>query len=98
MLKNKITAEDVVCLLNELLDIDSIATKKLIEHRVSCNKNVVNHPYIQVNCDDSKNPKVGLLGFLNGLFGVNENGAGCIVVKYTDADCNNIIHFTVNKS
>lgn len=97
MFKKRITPADVVFLLNELLDIDPIATNKFIKDRISCNNNLKKHPYIQVNNVDPKDPKIGLLGFLNGLFGVNENGEGCILAKYTDADHTNVIHFTLNR-
>jgi len=97
MLKKRITPEDVVQLLNELLDMDPVAMNKLIEDRVSCNSNVEKHPYVQVNCSDPKDPKVGLLGFLNGLFGTTPTGEGCIVARYTDEDHTQITHFTLNR-
>ena len=54
---------NIVKLLNEWLKIDYDACVKTVMHRVDCNAETINHPFITV---DDKNT-VSMLGFLNGL-------------------------------
>jgi hypothetical protein len=82
MLKESITPQDVCDLLNELLEKDYDCIHELISYRVKCNQAVADHPTVQVQCfkPESK-PKVGLLGILNGLFGVREDLFGIICME-----------------
>lgn len=77
-IRNIVTIDRAITLLNEILELDSKALHSLINSRVSCNKELANHPTIQVN----EFHQVGLLGVLNGLFGIDKNGWGgiCMVV------------------
>ena len=85
MIKQVISAQDVISLLNEMLRLDRQATTNLINNRVVCNENMAAHPTIQVQPVvkfDFINHSyfVGMMGVLNGLFGVYDNsGYGCIV-------------------
>ena len=45
-----------------MLKLDPVATNLLIKHRVNCNKDVINHPWIVT--DDTS---LSMFGFLNGL-------------------------------
>lgn len=84
MLKSSITPQDACDLLNELLKLDYDCVHALVANRVPCNKQLADHPTVQAQ-DYSDDPKfrVGLLGFLNGLFGVREDGMGtiCMMVE-----------------
>jgi hypothetical protein len=82
-IKEYITIQDVINLLNEALELDKSAIKNLIHQKVSCNKKLAEHPTIHVSVN-SKNTefKVSLLGMLNGLFGIADNGMGVIEASY----------------
>ena len=89
---NSIDVEDVIAFLNDLLRVDRSAVSRLIETRVPCNECVANHPSVQVQADPGgKNPSVGFLGVLNGMFGVDEEGWGQIGMEVTDDG--RILHF-----
>lgn len=85
MLKEKVSVDDVCNLLNELLELDPICTHSLLLNRSICNNAVAEHSTIQVqqNARDLF-PSVGLIGFLNGLFGVRVDGMGPICVEMDD--------------
>lgn len=83
MPKESVTAQDVCDLLNELLNIDYDCIHALINHRVRCNEKVADHPSVQVQqFIDDEFPKVGLLGILNGLFGLASDGAGVLCYEH----------------
>jgi hypothetical protein len=86
MLKKFITSTDVCDLLNELLKLDYECISDLTSHRVKCNDAIANHPTVQVHqYIDDKFPKVGLIGILNGLFGIREDGMGSICCDMDNA-------------
>lgn len=92
MLKNSVTQTDVVNLLNEMLLKDPKCVKALFEHRVVCNEAIASHPTIQVQLfDEQDQPLVGILGILNGLFGIAEDGFGAFAME-VDED-GNILKF-----
>ena len=82
------TPESAIELLNEALTSDPEAMEVLFEVRIFCNEELANHPTIQVmdvqKSDGSPAYKVGLLGLLNGIFGVDERGIGAISAVYDD--------------
>ena len=79
MFKKSVTPEEVVEFLNELVKIDEEAVTNLLQSRVYCNGELADHETVQVDgFSEPGKTKVGLLGVLNGLFGVNDKGAGCI--------------------
>lgn len=94
-IKNQITIEDALALLNEMNTLDAQATKDLVEKRVSCNEALADHPSIQtgktmtdtIDQNDKalvRGHRVGLLGVLNGLFGANAEGWGPICAVFED--------------
>jgi len=84
--------EDTIMFLNSLLRIDRAAVSQLVGHRVPCNDRMANHPSVQVQADPGgKNPSVGFLGVLNGMFGIDEEGWGQIAMEI--ADDGNILYF-----
>ncbi len=72
------TPQDCVDMLNSALAADPDAVKKLFKHRVYCNDELGEHPTIQVKSHDDGKCSVSILGFLNGLFGIDADGWGCI--------------------
>ena len=48
MVKNSVTMQEVVDFLNELLEIDSCAITALFSSRICCNKEMADHPTVQV--------------------------------------------------
>ena len=71
----------MVAFLNELLERDRPAIAALIANRVPCNKRLAEHPSVQVGAQHG-GYNVGLLGLLNGLCGVRENGYGLIAAIF----------------
>jgi len=85
MIKERISIQDVCNLLNEMLDLDYEATSNLIACRVECNEKIEKHPTIQVQKLDQNAPsKVGIIGVLNGMFGIREDGMGAIALEIDD--------------
>lgn len=81
--KNSVTPAEVVDLLNDLMRRDFAAVRALFELRVSCNAELASHPTVQVKFEDAGGEapiqfNVGLLGILNGLFGVDDQKRGVI--------------------
>lgn len=76
-----LTADDAIQFLNELLRMDRAAIAALVINRVPCNEALANHKSVQVaTLNDGY--LVGMLGILNGLFGVDEAGFGPIAAVY----------------
>ena len=79
MLKQSITPSDVCDLLNELLKLDYDCANELVSYRQQCNESVAAHQSIQVQqYKDDPFPKVGIVGVLNGMFGIRDDGMGAI--------------------
>lgn len=85
--------QDAVELLNAALKRDSAAITTLVKTRVTCNEALFRHPTVQCG----KSPKdgallVGLLGIINGIFGIQGSGNGWIAAKF-DGDA--LVGFSV---
>ena len=79
MVRQSITVQDACDLLNELLKLDYDCTQGLVSYRQRCNESVASHPTIQVQqLKDDEYPKVGIIGILNGMFGIRDDGMGAI--------------------
>ena len=79
--KKSVTPQEAIDLLNSMLKEDKAATQELFSARAVCNEGLANHPTIQVRKYKKEDiPTVGILGVLNGLFGVNEKGYGAITM------------------
>jgi hypothetical protein len=77
-IKQSVTPQDVCDLMNELLKLDYACASGLINYHQPCNKTVADHPTIQVRQYGDEEPSVGILGILNGMFGIREDGMGAI--------------------
>lgn len=76
-IKQSITIQDAIDLLNDALKCDPVAITSLTSHRVLCNLKLADHKLIQVGSNEGTY-RVGLLGIINGLFGVDDKGYGPI--------------------
>jgi hypothetical protein len=93
MLKKSITPQDVCDLFNELLKLDSQAVNDLVNSRVKCNGAVADHPFVQVQqLPGAEFPSVGIIGVINGLFGIQANGMGVFCANIDDKT-NKVIGF-----
>lgn len=76
-----VAVKDIIATLNEIHKLDSELTTNMVLHRFPCNAEIKNHKTVQAHCygDASvESPKVGLLGILNGLVGIDKNHFGAI--------------------
>lgn len=99
MIKSSITPQDVVDLLNDMLAKDRLAVEALMGFHIACNKDLADHPTVQTAGSVIGVTSVGMLGLLNGLFGVFDEGKKVghgIIVMTTDEPVSKILHFSVN--
>lgn len=99
-------AHDFVRVLNSAATLDKDAMHALAEHRVPCNSELAQHPTIQVRtkkvsnstgaCSFVDSHKVGMLGILNGILGMDEFGNAYIAAWY-DAN-GKLTQFKLNDS
>lgn len=80
MINQAVSPQDACDFLNDLFKRDPGAIYQLIETRVPVNAAAANHPTAQVTRGE-----LGLLGVINGLFGVYDDGErknwGCIAFR-----------------
>lgn len=84
MIRSSVSIEDVIEFLNGLIEADRDAAHNLVEKRVACTEELIKHPTVQVRQPKGEKPTVGLLGVLNGIFGIDEDGWGPIVAYFDD--------------
>lgn len=87
MLKDSVTIDDVIELLNDAFTKDPEAMNDLALSRVTCNEVLADHPTIQVGKFGNEY-KVGIIGILNGIFGMADDGFGAIAGDF-DISCPN---------
>lgn len=83
--------------LNEALALDRDAIRALLDHRVSCNNALGDHPTIQVGQGHGGALQVGLLGIVNGICGVDSKQRGYVAAVYESEDPGSLTHFGVVK-
>jgi hypothetical protein len=91
MIKERVTLNDTVNFLNSILKIDQSAITSLFSMRIACNKDIADHPTVQVGCEGNY-CQVGMIGILNGLFGKDRYGWGHISADYENGK---IVRFRV---
>jgi len=89
MIRNVVTPDQAIDYLNDLVALDAKAMERLVECRIPCNEQFAEHPTVQVVPDDAAPPdtvshSVGLLGILNGLFGVDDDSWGTLSAVFED--------------
>ena len=82
MIKENITIDEVISLLNDALEKDPEAIHNLVTTRITCNAILADHPTIQVGKFDNEY-KVGIIGIFNGIFGIADDGFGAIAGDFT---------------
>ena len=80
MIKKNISPKHVIDFLNEALKNDPIAISSLFQIRIYCNIKTAKHKSIQVMKTGTDSYIVGFIGLLNGIFGANKDGWGCIAM------------------
>lgn len=94
---SSVTPEQAVQILNEALGADPAAINTMFKHRTKCNEKLANHKRIQVRAypleGDPGIPNVGVLGLLNGIFGIKPSGYGFI---QTELEGEQIVRFSIN--
>ncbi len=85
--RNEVTVDQVVELLNAALALDDVAITNLLQTRVACNKKLAEHQTIQVGLQphSEKEYEVGILGLINGMFGIDEESWGAIAAELDPA-------------
>lgn len=84
-IKSKVSIEETVDFLNELLKTDPVTVNSLLSMRTSCSEKMADHPTVQVGTiGKSTYYIVGLIGIINGLFGVDDDDMGRITADYKD--------------
>jgi len=81
----KINPDTVIEFLNEIHKLDSEVLEKLIDFRVPVNEKLAWHETVQVVNDGTEEVptyKVGLLGIINGLCGIDEDGYGLVTANF----------------
>jgi hypothetical protein len=91
MIKESTTPEEVVRLLNDLLKDDPECITNLINNKIECNKTIAEHETVQVSLKDGIY-RLGIVGLLNGIFGINDNGFGCIASYWEDGKLKKFIY------
>ncbi|MDF1666286.1 MAG: hypothetical protein P1V97_31345, partial [Planctomycetota bacterium] len=80
-MKLQITPDQACEFLNELLKKDQEFVKSLVSTRFKCQGSLAFDPNLLcLYSSDFSAAYAGFLGVLNGLFGIDENGQGCISV------------------
>lgn len=88
-----VTLADAIRTLNDINAADPAVLPALLNFRVPCNQALADHPTVQVGATDH-GYVVGLLGILNGIFGIREDGCGYLYANVDDEGLR-ITHFGV---
>jgi hypothetical protein len=78
MTRQEVSIEDAIAYLNELLALDAKAMGAMIGSGMPCNDALRDHPtaLVLATGPTGSNARIGILGLLNGLFGVRDDGLG----------------------
>lgn len=81
MIRQSVSVERVLEVLNRAIEADREAIANLISQRVPCNDELAVDPDIQVGIYHIGQPTIGVLGLINGFFG-NVEGWGAICAEF----------------
>lgn len=84
MIKDTVTIKETVDFLNSILKIDPVSVTGILSCRISCNQALAVHESVQVGRVADNYCEVGMIGILNGLFGIDKFGWGHISAEYRD--------------
>ena len=80
----EVFADAAIEVLNRALKADPEAVQALIEYRHPCNNDMAHDPTIQCEEPISNTYRVGVLGLINGIIGVNERNWGLVCAVFED--------------
>lgn len=78
-------AQRICDYLNDLLEYDRPAIAAMMANRIPCSREMADHPTVQVSVQHG-GFHVGLLGVMNGLCGVHDDGYGLISAVFDPPD------------
>ena len=87
---DSMSVDDAIAYLNELIELDRPAIAALIANRVPCNQVLADHPTAQCGARHG-GFTIGMLGVLNGLFGVDDDKRGYITFVFEDGNLQKVI-------
>ncbi len=76
-----VTVEQAIEVLNRIHEADPTVLPTMIAHRVPCNLTLAHDPTVQVGVTNI-GFEVGLLGVLNGLFGIRPDSSGYVAAMF----------------
>lgn len=85
MTKDQVSVDEAIEYLNSLIESDPVAIRALLMNRVPCSGDLAEHPTCQVRAID-RGLYVGMMGVLNGLFGIYPDGYGKINYIIKDSE------------
>lgn len=95
---NREAVNEAIAVLNRIHAADPTVLPALMSYRVRCNEAVADDPSVQVKVVPADQLgkedgyfEVGLLGIINGIFGVDARSVGFIGAYYDDD--HNLTHF-----
>jgi hypothetical protein len=87
-------ADAAIEVLNRIHKADPTVLPALMAYRVPCNETICDDPTVQVRKNDNGDWEVGLLGIINGIFGIVEGKEhGYIAAYYDDVDGTELTEF-----
>jgi len=84
MIKEFVGLEEAIDTLNRLISLDKAAATCLVDTRIPCSVDVALDETIQAGFHVDYEATIGMLGVINGIFGVDSDGNSPIVALY---DC-----------
>ena len=78
---NPVTVEQAVEVLNRAHKSDPVAMHNLVNNRVLCSEKLAEDPTVQVGSLNNGFHEVGMMGIINGIFGLDENKIGFIAAE-----------------
>lgn len=84
-----IDTQKIVDFLNEIVKLDPVFMKELINKRAKSNDKLNDYQYLLANL----NNEVGILGLLNGL--IKRYGSTDVICSFADADTGELLMFDI---
>lgn len=92
MIEDPVSVDQAIRVLNQATEDDRQAMAALVEDRIPCSRRLARHPSIQVGRAHGGH-RVGMLGIINGLFGIDDRGYGPISAIYNEAKPPTLVGF-----
>ena len=82
------TIDETIDYLNSLVEADPLAVRAVLCVRIPCNEALADHPSCIIGGGWPQGYTVGVMGIINGIFGVNEDGYGKIAYTMNEDGSN----------